>query len=68
MKTQVYRNLDRYFFNEMGHDFCKLTTCGAGNYVLDILAGGETEMIIELRMSKERVNLPGYVEFELVQP
>lgn len=66
--TPFHKSFQSYFFNEMGHDPCKLTTCGAGNYVLDILAGGETEMNIELRMSKDRVNLPGYVEFELVQP
>jgi len=57
-----------YFSLEMGHDYCKITACGAGNYVLDVLAGGEKEMRIELKLSKERLALPDYVEFELVQP
>lgn len=66
--TPFPKKFQSYFSNEMGHDFCKVTTCGAGNYVLDILAEGETEMVIDLKISKERVNLPDYVEFELIQP
>lgn len=66
--TPFQKKFQSYFSNEMGHDFCKVTTCGAGNYVLDILAEGETEMVIDLKISKERVNLPDYVEFELIQP
>ena len=66
--TPFPKKFQNYFFDEMGHDFCKVTACGAGNHVLDILAEGETEMVIELKISKERVNLPDYVEFELIQP
>ena len=66
--TPFFKPFKTYYFQEMGHDICKITTSGTGNMVLDILADGDTEMNIELRMSKERVNLPGYVEFELVQP
>lgn len=63
--SKKFRN---YFFEEMGHDYCKIMACGAGNHVLDILAEGVNEMRIELKISKERVNLPDYVEFELIRP
>lgn len=66
--TPFPKRFQTYFFDEMGHDFCKITACGAGNYVLDILAEGGTELAIELKISKERVSLPDYVEFELIQP
>ena len=66
--TPFPKKFQTYFFEDMGHDLCKITACGAGNYVLDILAEGETEMVIDLKISKERVNLPDYVEFELIQP
>lgn len=65
--TPFPKRFQTYFFEDMGHDFCKITACGAGNYVLDILAKGETEMVINLKISKDRVNLPDYVEFELIQ-
>ena len=66
--TPFQKKFQNYFFDEMGHDLCKITACGAGNYVLDILAGGGTEMKIDLRISEERVDLPAFVEFELVDP
>ena len=66
--TPFVKPFRSYFSQEMGNDFCKVTACGAGNYVLDMLADGETEMAINLRISKERVNLPDFVEFELVRP
>ena len=66
--TPFPRKFQNYFFDDMGHDLCKITACGAGNHILDVLSGGENEMRIELRISKERVKLPDYVEFELVQP
>ncbi len=66
--TPFQKKFQNYFFDEMGHDLCKITACGAGNYVLDILAGGENEMKIDLRISEERVDLPAFVEFELVDP
>lgn len=53
--TPLYENFQSYFFNEIGHDFCKVTTCGAGNYALDILAEGETEMIIDFKISRKSV-------------
>ena len=66
--TPFFKKFQRYYFDEMGHDLCKIMACGTGNYVLDILSEGENEMRVELKISKERVELPGYVEFELVQP
>ena len=66
--TPFPKKFQHYFFDEMGHDFCKVTVCGAGNYVLDILASGEQEMTVELKISDKRVTLPDYVEFELVAP
>ena len=66
--TPFYKPFRDHFFLEMGHDFCKVTACGAGNYVLDILSGGEREMTVELRISEERIPMPGFVEFELVAP
>ena len=59
---------ERYFDEDLGHDVSKLTACGCMNYVLSILAGDNKVMDLELRMSDERVDLTGYVEFELVDP
>ncbi|MBR5702685.1 MAG: hypothetical protein IKX45_00350 [Bacteroidales bacterium] len=66
--TPFHKPFKTYYFQEMGHDLCKVTTSGTGNRVLDILAGGDTEMTIDLWISKERLNLPDLVEFELVTP
>ena len=66
--TPFQKKFQNYFFDDMGHDLCKVTACGAGNYVLDILAGGQTEMTIDLRISEERVDMPDFVEFELIDP
>lgn len=66
--TPFFKPFKTYYFQEMGHDICKVTTSGTGNMVLDILADGDTEMNIELKISEERLNLPGFVEFELVAP
>ena len=66
--TPFHKPFKTYYFQEMGHDLCKVTTSGTGNRVLDILAGSDTEMNIDLRISRERLNLPDYVEFELVEP
>lgn len=63
--TPFYKKFQNHFSGEMGGDYLKITTCGAGNHVLDILAGEDRDMEIELRISPERVKLPGYVEFEL---
>ena len=57
-----------FYDKELGHDVGKVMTCGAANDVLDILAAGEKRMDIDLRISSERVSLPGYVEFELARP
>jgi len=62
------KNFERFFDDNLGHDIGKLTTCGCTNYVLDILAGEDKTMVIDFRMAQERVELPGFVEFELVEP
>lgn len=56
-----------FYDKELGHDVGNVMTCGATNDILDILAAGETRMNLDLRIASERVVLPGYVEFELVQ-
>lgn len=62
------KSFELFFDKELGHDVGKIMTCGATNDILDILAGGEKSMDVDLRISSERVALPGYVEFELAQP
>lgn len=62
------KNFERFFDEDLGHDIGKLMTCGCTNYVLDILAGEEKKMLIDLRIASERVDMPGYVEFELKDP
>lgn len=61
-------NFERFFDEKLGHDIGKLMTCGCTNYVLDILAGEDKKMVIDFRMAHDRVELPGFVEFELVEP
>ena len=66
--TPFGKNFDRFFDENLGHDIGKLITVGCPNYVLDILAGEDKRMEIELRVASERVELPGFVEFELATP
>lgn len=66
--TPFYRKFQSHFDEKMGHDLLKLTVIGAANQVLDILAGDNKEMKVDLVISDERMDLPGYVEFELVTP
>ena len=66
--TPFYRKFQHHFDEKMGHDFLKLTVCGASNQVLDIIAEGDREMKVELVLSDERIDLPGHVEFQLVTP
>lgn len=66
--TPFYRKFQSHFDEKMGHDLLKLTVIGAANQVLDILAGDDKEMKVELVLSEERIDLPGHVEFELVAP
>lgn len=61
------KNFERFFEENLGHDIGKLVTCGCPNYVLDILADEDKKMDIDFRMAQERVELPGFVEFELVE-
>lgn len=62
------KNFNQFFNENLGHDIGKLMTCGCTNYVLDILAGEDKNMVIDFRMAQERVELPGFVEFELIEP
>lgn len=64
--TPLGKKFDRFFDENLGHDICKLTFIGATNYVLDILADDAKRMDIELCMTSEKMDLPGYVEFALV--
>ncbi len=66
--TPFYRKFQSHFDEKMGHDLLKLTVIGAANQVLDILAGDDKEMKVDLVISDERMSLPGHVEFELVAP
>jgi hypothetical protein len=61
-----YKKFQTHFDEKMGHDLLKLTVGVVGSQVLDILSEGVKEMSIELVTSDERVKMPGYVEFELV--
>ena len=56
----------RFYEEDLEHDISKITFISATNKVLDILAGDAKRMDIELCMASERQELPGYVEFELV--
>ena len=62
------KKFELFFDKELDHDIAKVTACGATNYVLDIIAGDRNRMDVELRMATERMELPDYVEFELVAP
>lgn len=55
----------KHFDEKMSHDLLKLTVGVVGSMVLDILADGKTDMNVELVTSEERMDMPGYVEFEL---
>lgn len=61
-----YKKFQAHFDEKMGHDLLKLTVGVVGSKVLDILAEGVKEMNVELVTSDERIDMPGYVEFELV--
>jgi len=61
-----YKRFQTHFDEEMGHDLLKLTVGVVGSKVLDILADGAKKMDIEMVTSEERIQMPGYVEFELV--
>lgn len=63
--TPYYKKFQTHFDEKMGHDLLKLTVGVVGSKVLDILADGATEMAVELVISDERADMPGYVEFEL---
>ena len=62
------KNFELFFDQDLGHDIGRVMTCGCTNHVLDILAGEEKRIEIDFRTAKERMDLPGYVEFELVKP
>ena len=66
--TPFGKKFELFFDEKLNHDISKLTFIGAANHVLDILAGDAKRMDIELIMADERMDLPGYVEFERVDP
>lgn len=60
--TIATKNYTLTFTKEIG----KLITVGCPNYVLDLLAGEEKQLEIDLWIAAERVELPDFVEFERV--
>ena len=64
--TPYYKKFQTHFDEKMGHDLLKLTVGVVGSKVLDILAVGDKELSVELVTSDERMEMPGYVEFERV--
>ena len=64
--TPYYKKFQTHFDEKMGHDLLKLTVGVVGSKVLDILAVGDKEISVELVTSDERMEMPGYVEFERV--
>lgn len=64
--TPYYKKFQTHFDEKMGHDLLKLTVGVVGSKVLDILADGNKEISVELVTSDERMEMPGYVEFERV--
>ena len=66
--TPFGKKFEQFFEENLGHDISKLTVISAVSYVLDILSGGEKQMDVELCLAEERLTLPGYVEFALVDP
>ena len=66
--TPFGKSFEKFFDENLGHDIGKLISVGCPNYVLDILAGEDKKMEIDLRVATERVILPDFVEFELVTP
>lgn len=60
-----HTKFERFYEEDLFHDISKLTAIGGTNYVLDILAGEDKLMDIELIMADERQDFPGCVEFQL---
>ncbi|MBR6002153.1 MAG: hypothetical protein IK045_04755 [Bacteroidales bacterium] len=61
-----HKDFELFFEQDLGRDFGKLMTCGCTNYVLDLLAGEAKKMELDFRIAPKRIEMPGYVEFELV--
>ena len=66
--TTFGKKFEQFFDENLGHDISKLTLISAVSYVLDILSDGAKQMDVELCLAEERLTLPGYVEFALVDP
>lgn len=66
--TPFGKKFAQFFDENLGHDISKLTVISAVSCVLDILAGDAKQMDVELCMAEERLDLPGFVEFALVDP
>lgn len=59
----VNKSFKRYFEEDLSSDIGKLMACGTTNLVLDVLAGEDRQMQVDIRFSPERLDMPGYVEF-----
>jgi len=62
-----HKRFERFFEEDLGHDIGKLTLIGTANYVLDLLAGGQKHLSLELVLADGRLKLPDAIEFELVE-
>lgn len=62
-----HKKFGRFFEEDLGHDISKVMTSGCLNDVLDVLAGEDKTMDVELKVAPERTNLPGFIELELVE-
>ena len=62
-----HKNFNQFFNENLGHDIGKVMTSGCTNHVLDILAGEDRKMNVQVSLTDERAELPGCVEFELVK-
>ena len=61
------KSFSRFFDENLGHDIGNLVTVGCANYVLDTLAGDRKTVVVDLMVTPERADKPGYVEFELAE-
>lgn len=66
--TPFRKPFEVFYDKDLGRDIGKLMTICAANLVLDTIAGDDRSMEVDLKLSAERMKLPSYVEFELVQP
>ena len=66
--TPFHWKFPDFFDKILNNDILALTTIGVVNDVLDILAGDDRILKLELILASGRRNLPDCVEFSLVDP